>query len=346
MSERQIRHIYWFTYYNLDSPSVRYRAQYPLEYAKKRHGITSSLIIPGYSTIKLAVFFWNYIKALLFSGRSSLIVIQRVHSNFIYSNLLKLLVLVRRKQTVYDLDDTDYLDHDPRMIHFFARNCNSVSAGSLAIAKYLKQFNQRVFHITSPVPEYGVLKYKRNPIFTIGWIGGYSWGHKDSLYKFLFPAFKNIQFDCKLVMIGVKDEIEIDKIKKYLEDYKNISVCIPRIMYWNKEAHIQKMISKFDVGIATLTNNPIQLAKSGIKAKQYMNNCIPVICNDLPENNNVVMDGYNGFICKSALEFAVSVTAIRNMSDAEYWRYSQNAKKSTDRYSHVRFLEELEQFIV
>ena len=29
--------------------------------------------------------------------------------------------------------------------------------------------------------------------------------------------------------------------------------------------------------------------KSGIKAKQCMNNGVPVLCNDLPENNNVVM---------------------------------------------------------
>jgi hypothetical protein len=39
----------------------------------------------------------------------------------------------------------------------------------------------------------------------------------------------------------------------------------------------------------------MQLSKSGIKAKQYMNNGVPVLSSNLPENNTVVIDGFNVF---------------------------------------------------
>lgn len=342
MEKGKIEHIYWFAYYNLDSPSVRYRAKYPLDYAKEKLGITSNLIIPGYSPKRLLNFIVSYFTALFFPKKNSLIVIQRVRSNFIYSNLLKLLVIVRQTLTVYDLDDADYLEHDPSTIHFFARHCSCISAGSPEIAEYLQKFNKNVIHTTSPTPDYGVVKKERNSIFTIGWIGGFGWGHKDSLYKYLFPALKQLTFCCKLVMIGIPSESDQSELIEYFAEHSNIRISIPKEINWKDEKEIQKMIRKFDVGIATLLNHPIQLAKSGIKAKQYMNNGIPVICNDLPENKNVVINGFNGFICNSHFEFSEKLTQLRNMNDDEYWEYSVNARKSIAKFNHRKYFEDFE----
>lgn len=342
MEKGKIKHIYWFAFYNLDSPSVRYRAKYPLDFAKKELGISSNLIIPGYSPKRLWNFIRGYISAMVFPKRNSLIVIQRVRSNFIYSNLLKLLVLLRKELTVYDLDDADYLEYNPETIHFFARNCNYISAGSPEIAEYLKQFSGNVFHATSPTPDYGIVKKERNSIFTIGWIGCFGWGHKDSLYKYLFPALKELKFNCKLVLIGVARESDKTEICDFLKDYSNIEIEIPSEIDWRDEKRIQRMIMQFDVGIATLMNHPIQLSKSGIKAKQYMNNGVPVICNDLPENTNVVIDGFNGFICNSDAEFSERLSEFRNMKDDQYWEYSENAKHSMEHFSHWKYFRDLE----
>ena len=342
MEKRKIEHIYWFAYYNLDSPSVRYRAKYPLDFAKEKLDISSDLIIPGYSPNRLLNFIVNYFSALFFPKKNSLIVIQRVRSNFIYSNLLKLLVIARHSIAVYDLDDADYLEHDPSTIHFFARHCASISAGSPEIAEYLQKFNKNVIHTTSPTPDYGIVKKERNSIFTIGWIGGFGWGHKDSLYQYLFPALKQLTFNCELVMIGIPNESDKSELINYFEKHGNIKISFPNELNWIDEKAIQRMISQFDVGIATLLNNPIQLAKSGIKAKQYMNNGIPVICNDLPENINVVINGYNGFICNSDFEFSERLTELRNMNDDEYWVYSKNARKSIENFNHWKYFEDLE----
>jgi glycosyltransferase involved in cell wall biosynthesis len=251
-------------------------------------------------------------------------------------------VIVRPKLTVYDLDDADYLEHKPKTIHFFARKCYNISAGSPAIADYLKQFNKNVYHTTSPTPDYGIVKRERNSVFTIGWIGGFGWGHKDSLYKYVFPALKKLGFECRLTMIGVPNKSDQLELIEFFEEHENIEVDILKNIDWRDEESIQKMIARFDVGIATLLEHPIQLAKSGIKAKQYMNNGIPVICNDLAENNNVVVDNFNGFICNTTLEFSERLAQLRNMSNDEYWDYSKNARKSIESFDHWKYFEDLE----
>ncbi len=53
--------IYWFAYYNLDSPSVRYRAKYPLDFFRDEYGIDSFLSIPGYSAKRIFQFLRAYI---------------------------------------------------------------------------------------------------------------------------------------------------------------------------------------------------------------------------------------------------------------------------------------------
>tara|TARA_B100001109_G_C18860561_1_gene473761 strand:- start:387 stop:1451 length:1065 start_codon:yes stop_codon:yes gene_type:complete len=342
MTDKHIKHIYWFAYYKLDSPSVRYRAKYPLDFAKEKLNINSHLIIPSYSLKRMFAFIWTYFQALFFPKKGSLIVIQRVRSNFIYSNLLKLLVVVRQKLTVYDLDDADYLEHNPKTIHFFASKCNSISAGSPAIANYLKAFNKNVYHTTSPTPDYGIVKSERNSIFTIGWIGGFGWGHKDSLYQYLFPALKALSFNCRLVMIGITKPNDQRELIDYFKEHKNIEVDILKNIDWKDEVSIQKMIVEFDVGIATLLNHPIQVAKSGIKAKQYMNNGVPVICNDLAENNNVVVNGFNGFICDSSSAFNERLTQLKRMNHEAYWVYSKNARESSRNFNHWKYFENLE----
>ena len=342
MEKRKIGHIYWFAYYNLDSPSVRYRAKYPLEFAQEKLGITNSLIIPGYSPRRLLNFIVSFFSALFFPKKDSLIVIQRVRSNFIYSNLLKLLVIARHSFTVYDLDDADYLEHDTSTIHFFARHCYCISAGSPEIAEYFKKFNENVFHTTSPTPDYGIVKSERNSVFTVGWVGSFGWGHKNSLYKYLFPALKELGFDCRLTMIGVANKSDQLELIDFFKGHDNIEVDILKNIDWEDEESMQKMIAQFDVGIATLLDHPIQLAKSGIKAKQYMNNGIPVICNDLPENKNVVTNGFNGFICNSDFEFSERLTELRNMNDDEYWEYSENARKSIEKFNHWKYFEDFE----
>ncbi len=343
MKENHIKYIYWFAYYNLDSPSVRYRAKYPLDFAREALGIKSRLIMPGYSLGFIINFIKGYFSALLFPKKQSIIVIQRVQSNFIYSNLLKLLVLIRKKKMVYDLDDADYLFNDAKSIHFFAKNCNWVSAGSKEIEQYMKSYNQNVTQLTSPTPDLGIEKQGRGKVFTIGWLGGFGGGHKESLYKYVFPAVKSLPFDCKLYIIGVTNPVDEKGIRKYFENDTHVQLEIPQEIDWNNERELQNKIKTFDIGIATLLNQPIQLAKSGIKAKQYMNNGVPVLSNNLPENNKVVVNGFNGFLCNSSEEFRKRMIQFKEMPLSEYMMFSKKARQSIHHFNHYKYFEDLNQ---
>ncbi len=49
----KIEYIYWFAYYNLNAPSVRYRAQYPLKFLKEKYNIQNTFIYPEYKIINI-----------------------------------------------------------------------------------------------------------------------------------------------------------------------------------------------------------------------------------------------------------------------------------------------------
>lgn len=338
----KIEFIYWFAYYNLDSPSVRYRAKYPLAYFREQKNLESYFVVPGYSLTNIYRFFKAYFSALLFRKKNSLIVVQRVQSNFLYANLLKILIRIRNKDTVYDLDDADYLEVSPKTIYYFAKHCEKISAGSKQIETCLSSLNNRIVHTTSPIVDLGITKTQKNPIFTIGWIGGFDGGHKDSLIELVFPALKELNFHLNLIVIGIIKFEDITFIKKYFQDKPNIEIETPLGIDWNDEAGIQKRIAGFDIGIATLKSSEMQLSKSGIKAKQYMNNGVPVLSTNLPENNSVVIDGVNGYFCNTTNDFKLRLNQFYNMSETDYWQFSQNARASINKFDHNKYFSDFE----
>jgi glycosyltransferase involved in cell wall biosynthesis len=344
LEKKRIKFIYWFAFYNLDSPSVRYRAKYPLDYARKNLDIKSCLIIPGYKLKRIIRFTGAYLSALLFRRRHSLIVVQRVRTNFIYANLLKVLIRLRNKNTVYDLDDADYMEYDSKTINYFARHCEFISAGSDEILRHLLKLNSKALHVTSPAADLKMIKQERNGTFTIGWVGGYGWGHKDSLFNTVFPAIIKLPFACTLVLIGINKREDRKEIRKYFRG-SEIRLKMPEHLNWNNEASLQEYIKSFDVGIATLLDHPHQIAKSGIKAKQYLNNGVPVLSTDLPENNKIVKHGLNGYLCNSPREFNERLIELRNMPKDDYNRLSRNARNSLQNFSHDKFFRDLEELL-
>ncbi len=342
MHNTKINFIYWFAHYNIASPSVRYRAKYPLIFFKENFGVSYYFVVPGYFPKKIYYFLRAYISALFFRKTNSLIVIQRVQSNFIYAKLLKLLVLIRRKDTVYDIDDADYFEMNPNTMYFFAKKCDKISAGSNAIAEHLSQFNKKITITTSPTVDLKVIKTHKNSIFTIGWIGSFAGEHKDSLIDLVFPAIKNSLFKIKFAIIGVLNTDDKLFIENYFKEDLNIEVEVPLDIDWNNEEDIQNKIVAFDIGIATLFNNKIQVAKSGIKAKQYMNNGIPVLSTNLPENNTVVIDGKNGFYCSTPNEFKDRINDFYLMANEEYLQFSINARESISNFNHTKYFNYFE----
>ena len=336
-----LKFIYWFTFYNRDSPTVRYRGQYPLDFLTKNYGINSYFIFPSYKPTKILLFIKAYFSALLFPKKDSLIVIQSVNSNYIYAKALKILIKIRNKNTIYDLDDADYLRFSPETIYYFIKNCSVVTVGSHELLLNLSKYNNNVILITCPTPDLKIIKQKRNTLFTIGWIGDFFGGHKESLLKFFFPGLHDLPFKVKLTLLGVAEKSELEFLTNYFKPIKNVLLEIPQDIVWTNETEIQQRITTFDIGIATLLDNEFYRSKSAFKTKQCFNNGVPVLSSDIPENNFFIEHGKNGFLCNTASDFRQRIIEINEMSDENYSILSNNARRSIYKFNLTNFCDEL-----
>lgn len=320
-----MNYIYWFSLFDQSSPSVRYRGLYLLEALKKEHGVDYVIVYPGYSFLTISRFLKSYFSALLFRKKKSLIVIQRVYTKRIYATALKLLVVVRKKHTLYDIDDAEYVEHDPDTIHFFMNHCAGCSTGSHALMDYAKQFNHNVFVLTTPVTRHHHRKENLNNVFTIGWIGCF-WGtHKANLYQLFLPGILEADFPLKFSILGVRSEAYREELQRYYCGNPNIQLDIPDEIDWFDEDAIYKRIKQFDIGISPLMDTEINRCKSAYKLKQYFSCGVPVLGSSVGENSCFLVHGMNGFICNNPEEYYGEIRKVKAMRQEEYDALSSNA---------------------
>lgn len=344
----KVKYIYWFAPYNLNCPSTRYRGFLPLKLFKNMN-VESSFIFPERSVTFIMKFLKVYLSTLLFRRKNSIIVIQKVCSNGIYANLLKLLVILRNKNTQYDIDDAEYLRNNPKTLHFFIRKCSVVSVGSDELKKYCMRLNKNVYVLTSPVSEHNIVKRSRNKVMNIGWVGDFGnsneitkeFSHKTGMYKILFPALKTIRAPLKLTLIGVKNKSDIPEIENYFNNCRNITINILKNCNWQNDNWLYEEIEKFDIGVSPMTNHLFNRSKSAFKAKQYLSVGVPVIANDVGENNKFVLNNSNGVLCKNSKDFKSAIEKFLNMTDIEYFKMSKNAILTKNKFSMSKYCKTL-----
>ncbi len=338
----KIQHIYWFAYFSIDEPSVRYRGKYALNLWQAQYGISSSFVYPSYKWRNILHFLRVYFEALCWRKKDSIIVFENIYTHRIYTFALKLLLFWQKKHSLYDIDDADYTRFPPDVIHHFMRNCEACSVGSQGILEYTKAFNSQVFLLTSPVIAHNFVKGKRNSLFTIGWIGYYS-AHKESLKTLFFPALLDIDFPVKLVLLGVAERYR-NEVITFFSANKNIFLEMPKNIDWLAETAIYAQIQQFDVGISPLLKTEFNIAKSAFKQKQCLSCGVPVLATPLGENIRFLEAGKNGYFCENPADFQTGILRLKNMTEEEYQLLSQHARKSFETFSMAHYCETLIDF--
>lgn len=328
----KIRHIYWFAYFNLNEPSVRYRARFPLQQLKDKHNITFSIVYPGYDFQNFSNFILTFFSVLFFRKRNSVIVFQKIFTNGIYARALKVLLFFRPYYTIYDIDDAEYTRRPAKTIHYFMKNCSVCSAGSKSLVDYIRNLNPNVFLLTSPVIDHGFTKTGFEGVLTVGWVGYYG-AHRQNLIQLIFPALKSIEFPIKLKLLGVSNEKEVQEIKSYFIDNKNISIETPLRLDWHNEESIYKIIRTFDIGISPLIDNEFNRGKSAFKLKQYLSCGIPALGSRVGENETFIQDGVNGYLCDKPSDYYHKLTLIKESKNCMYSKLSENAKRTFTTFS-------------
>lgn len=328
----EIKHIYWFAYFNLQEPTVRYRAKFPLVELELKQGISYNIVYPGYDIKSLMNFLLTYFSVLFFRKKNSIIVFQKIYTNGIYAKALKLLLFFRPNYTLYDIDDAEHTRRPADTIHHFMRHCSACSVGSNALVDYAHQFNENVILLTSPVIEHGITKRALQKTWTIGWIGYYG-AHRQSLKQLFFPALKGIDFPVVLKLLGAANEAEVEEIKAYFSDNLNVVVDAPLGLDWLNERSIYQIIATFDVGVSPLLDTEFNRAKSAFKLKQCLSCGIPVLGSSVGENKTFLQDGMNGYLCDTPSEYLQRLKQMSGLPESGYSAFSGNATAGVHQFS-------------
>ncbi len=275
-------------------------------------------------------------QVLLQRKQDSVVVFEKIRTRRVYATLLKLLLKASPQQTVYDIDDADYLKFPPQTIEHFIRYSSRCTVGSQRLADFATAHNPQVSILTSPVVDHGYVKQSRNSVFTIGWIGYYT-AHQLSLQELLFPAIAQLTFPVKLVLMGVKKQEHIQEVETYFSQYLHVTVCIPQDIDWQNETSVYQQVAAFDVGVAPLLDTEVNRAKSAFKLKQYLSCGVPALASATGENEHFLQDGSNGFLCNTSTEYAMRLEQLVQMSDADYRQLSANALRSKASFSMQQY---------
>ena len=219
-------------------------------------------------------------------------------------------ILVRGSiKIVADYDDAFFHRYDQSkslLIKSLLRNkidsvmkyADMVLAGNNYLLERAKLSNGNVKLFSTVVD---INKFKNsNPIkddfFTIGWIG--SPGTAKYL-KIIEDALKEVSLDkdIRINLIGA-NKIKIN------------GVSINHIK-WDENTEVEE-ISKFDVGIMPLPDNPWERGKCGFKLIQYLSCNLPVIGSPVGVNRDIIINGVNGFQANSTDEWLKYIRLLKD----------------------------------
>jgi glycosyltransferase involved in cell wall biosynthesis len=303
-----------------------------LNISKKKTAYPSTSSPRGYSLNVICRFILVYISVLLFQKKNSIIVFQKIRTNRIYAAALKLLLYLRPENTIYDIDDPDYLTFNKKTINHFIQNAEKCTVGSAALYDYASKLNPNSFLLTSPVIYHNETRNNTNTIFTIGWIGYYN-AHRNSLKELLFPALSNHNFDIRLVLLGVSNSKDILEIQAMFANSPNITLDIPIGINWLDEMSVYKRICTFDIGVSPLLNTDVNQAKSAFKLKQCLSCGVPVLASPVGENNSFIKNGVNGYFCIDSSEFRMKIITMKELHVNAYNDMAKNALETTNEFN-------------
>ncbi|MCX5694997.1 MAG: glycosyltransferase family 4 protein [Candidatus Omnitrophica bacterium] len=307
--------LFWVPY-PTQGPSNRFRVEQYLPYLKQR-GVSYS-VSSFWSDNGYEVLYGNgrYLKKFFsFTGGMASRVkdiagLRRFDAVFIHREACPLgtAVLERivrlKKPVIFDFDDSIFLPSftsSNKIMRIFKRPdktkkilalSSQVIAGNKYLADYALQFNKNVRVIPTCIDtdkyNYPVPKAEKKKI-VIGWIGTYS---TNQYLKLLAEVFSEL-------LKEFPDSIEI-KLVGCKQDF----FTIPGISYkrWSLDTEIDDLRS-FDIGLMPIWDDAWTRGKCSFKIIQYMSMGIPVVASAVGMNNEVVVDGKNGFLVNNNKEW-------------------------------------------
>lgn len=177
-----------------------------------------------------------------------------------------------------------------RKIDGVMRHASVVTAGNDYLAERARLAGARCIVIIPTVVDtdrYRPVERKPNAELVVGWMGTPKTSH---YLRPLLPVFDLLKrkFPVRFFAVGARTE--------------DFAGTVVETMPWS-EANEVAMIGNFDVGIMPLDDTPWEEGKCGYKLIQYLACGVPVVASPVGVNCQIVKQGINGFLAKTAEEW-------------------------------------------
>ena len=177
--------------------------------------------------------------------------------------------------------------------------CDLVIAGNEYLADYAKKYNQNVIIIPTTIntEEYKPVNGSvSDDQICIGWSGSIT---TIKHFEYALPFLK-------ILKEKYGNKISINVIGD--ASYRNKELDIVGIA-WNKKYELRDL-SKFDIGIMPLPDDPWAKGKCGLKGLQYMALSIPTVMSPVGVNMDIIKEGTNGYLADSVDEWVEKISKL------------------------------------
>lgn len=242
----------------------------------------------------------------------------------IFEKLLQILNV----KLVVDYDDAVFHNYDrgkgivkkllSKKIDRVMKSASLVMCGNNYIADRAKraEANNIIFPTVIDVDKYQYDSNVKNEILIIGWIG------TANTLRYLV--------DLKSVFENLSKKIEF-QLNIIGAEWNNPSFKILEIP-WQESNEVSE-IQKFDIGIMPLRNSPWEKGKCGYKLIQYMGCGKPVVGTPIGVNDEIIIDGFNGFKANSEDEWVNAITKLAEDFETRKRMGSKGRKLVESRFS-------------
>lgn len=201
------------------------------------------------------------------------------------------------------------------------RLAHTVVAGNAYLADYARRAGARRVEIIPTVVD--LARYPVTtptvdaPVFTIGWIGS------PTSARFLHDISPALAEVCQ----GGRARLRL--IGSGPIDLPGVPV---QVLPWHEETEVEE-ISRCDVGIMPLPDEPWARGKCGLKLIQYMACGLPVVASPVGVNSEIVQDGVTGFLASTTREWVQALERLRENDDLRWFIGQAGRRKTEKEYS-------------
>ncbi|NTW34456.1 MAG: glycosyltransferase family 4 protein, partial [Bacteroidetes bacterium] len=212
-----------------------------------------------------------------------------------------------------------------------------VFAGNQYLSDYAMQFNKNVKIIPTTIDtEYhkkNVSLFKKDRI-CIGWTGSITTIKHFRMAESFLEKLKNKYGErIYFKLVGSNS-------------YENPELQLKGTM-WCLDTEI-KDIEEFDIGIMPLPDDEWAQGKCGFKGLQYMAMEIPTVMSPVGVNNEIIIDGFNGYLAATKDEWITKLSALIESEELRA-KLGSNGRKTviekysveSQKYKYLEFFNEL-----